>query len=313
MVYDGPILDETWRPRRLSFSPGGDQLAIVNEGRLIAWSIADEVTRAEVNMGGLLYHPLDLEWIGEDHLLMSNKYLIDFELGMPLWEYTGGNDAVSWGGQTWFVVVNNREAGAIVPARLPHAGVRRALEESPEDLWVVRPGMQVAVQADLNDPAQRDLAREKISQRLTERGFDVRETADLVLRATIERGAQREVTARITGRFETETTSYAPYQSKLEFLYRGQTVWSGRVGGFSLRYNVGFRRIDKDETFAEYVQRSNNMPYYHFDNPRFPDFVPMPSLKRELPGRIVSGVTVGVSVVTTRGLGDAGPQRGRPR
>jgi hypothetical protein len=104
------------------------------------------------------------------------------------------------------------------------------------------------------------------------------------------------------GRFPDESASFAPYFSQLEFLYRGHVVWTGRTGGFNIHHGLSFKTIRKDESFAEYVQRSNHAPYHHFDSPRFPDFVPVPTRKRELRGKITSELTLGVTEVTAKGL-----------
>src|SRR5262249_32739106 len=123
----------------LSFSATGKRLACTNFNKLYVWEFGT----------GQLYRDIDVpaagaaRWPNDDDVLLAQGRLLDLQSQIPLWDYLGADNGPIFGGLTWCVVP---EAGGkkeiLVPAKLPHAVVKIALEKAQRDpnFFVIKPG-----------------------------------------------------------------------------------------------------------------------------------------------------------------------------
>jgi hypothetical protein len=93
----------------------------------------------------------EILWPSDDHVLLGKKYLIDLETQVRLWTYEGAELVTTSGGVTWFYVSEGIDRpGALLPARLPHAGVAQMLEKALADptFFVLKEGTTVRINVD---------------------------------------------------------------------------------------------------------------------------------------------------------------------
>ena len=95
----------------LAFSPGQKRLGLAAFDRLFVWDFSNgelyrEIPYQGIHVGG------NLTWPSDDHVLLGNRYLIDLENQVKLWDYQGAEFAQQFGGVTWFVMSDGEKPGA---------------------------------------------------------------------------------------------------------------------------------------------------------------------------------------------------------
>jgi hypothetical protein len=183
----------------VAFRPDGKRLVLMQGGqwsRVRVWDLESrEIVRdfgvKNVNNGWLTH----ATWTTDDFLLCGST-VIDLMRRIPIWRYTKLNDAWQfYGGRAWFVAEglgreNKVLTSAVVP---PKAAVEAVAKYKPEDLLVIRPGMEVEV--DLQGGSSDDLntAREAVLKRLNENDMRVVPQSKLRLVGRIEPGETKMV------------------------------------------------------------------------------------------------------------------------
>ncbi|MHC4405851.1 MAG: serine/threonine protein kinase [Planctomycetota bacterium] len=267
---------------RLAFRPGGRELCALARERLTAWDCTDgqvvsEILLTDVHGSG---KPL---WTSDHHVLIEGKHLLDLNLQIKIWEYSGG--PVEYvDGLCWFVAHPlGSKTSALVPSPIPHAGVEQALEKAAAepDFFVLQPGVTVKVDVSgLPDAAQRERIRAKLVEKLEAQGITVAEqgTIDLVATA-VEKPKKREVRYIHSGTYKVRE-----FITTLRFIYEGQTAWQRSTS--NIQHMVMLRR---DDNLAAYLKRNEKPSYYFLETVRLPKLLMKPTGE---PGLGKSSITV---------------------
>ena len=149
---------------------------------LVRWDLSTGKITAEVKATSLL--PADpIEWMGEHHVLLDNRTMVDFGTKRVVWEYVGAPiGAAGPDGKHWFVARGEpgKETGRLLAIdatdpTLDRAETRLADLKTPA---VLRPGAKVSIQVDAagpsNDPAgYRKALADALANRLKANGMTV--------------------------------------------------------------------------------------------------------------------------------------------
>ncbi|MFO1040881.1 MAG: SHD1 domain-containing protein [Planctomycetaceae bacterium] len=278
----------------LAFSPGQKRLGLAAFDRLFVWDFSNgelyrEIPYQGIHVGG------NLTWPSDDHVLLGNRYLIDLENQVKLWDYQGAEFAQQFGGVTWFVMSDGEKPGALVGAQLPAASVKDALAKamSAPDFFVLKPGTIVKVDVSGVDAAGKDFVEKALIARLKEAGFDAGPSGSIDLIAQTEVGQQRQISYRTFGRLGTETYNVRDYYSRVKFVYQGKDVWQTQVGSVP-----GFVRLEDGETMEQFLRKSEKFNFDWFGK------LDMPKLLQK-PNQAVGNspvATVGVTKLSTSGV-----------
>ena len=196
----------------LAFSPGQKRLGLAAFDRLYVWEFSNgelyrEVPYQGIHVGG------NITWPSDDHVLLGNRYLIDLENQVRLWDYQGAEFAQQFGGITWFVMTDGDKPGALMGAQLPADSVKDALAKamSAPDFFVLKPGTIVKVDVSGVDAAGKDFVEKALIARLKEAGFDAGPSGSIDLIAQTEMGQQRQISYRTFGRLGSQTYNVRDY------------------------------------------------------------------------------------------------------
>jgi hypothetical protein len=285
----------------LLFSPGQSKLGMAAHDRLLVWDFATGELYREMPYNGL--HVMgNITWPSEEHVLLGNRYLIDLENQVKLWDYDGGDFAQQIGGMTWFVVSDGQKPGALMGAQLPPPAVKDALAKamSQPDFFVLKPGTTVKIDVSGVDAAGKDFVEKALAARLKEAGFDSGPSGTIDLIAQTEIGQPRQITYRTIGPGRgSETYTVRDYYCRVKFLYKGQEVWQTMIGSGP----GGFVRLGQNETMEQYLRKSEKFNFDWFGKVDLPKLLQKPTqLQATAPGAPPSHVpTVGSTKLTTAG------------
>ena len=278
-----------------AFTPKGTRLVCAAFDRLYVWdtatgSLAGEILLAGTNVvvGEHLVCP------GENYALVGKTLLVDLATQAKVWTYEGHEEVDLLGNVCWFVV-SRPDAGALVPATLPHAGAKQRIHQAmaAPDFFVLKPGVTVRINVSgLTDPAEREKVAAVLREKLLANGCLVGETGSVELVATTEAGKQREVGYHTFGQIGTRIYNVQEYVSRLKLVWQGQTAWE--VSGTNV---PGFVQLKEGETLQEVLRRHERPNYAWFAHVELPKMVQKPS---------ASGGTLGSSQVTAAGIQEAG-------
>ena len=149
---------------------------------LIRWDLATGKVAAEVRAATML--PSDpVEWLGDRHVLLDNRTLVDFGTKRVVWEYVGAPvGAAGPDGRHWFVARGElgKDNGRLlnIDAADPTLDRAEARLADPRGPAVLRPGARVSVQVDAagpsTDPAgYRKALADALAARLKANGMSV--------------------------------------------------------------------------------------------------------------------------------------------
>ena len=326
---------------QVEFRADNARLAGLSGHGVTVWDLATGKELSEFSSMAMGHRP-SLAWAG-NFLLAENRYLFDVERRVLLWEYQGapgsGISASLRNGRLYVIPNMSRDSDTdLVSAALPH---RAALEEakqlpSAEELLVVRPGDEVALEVDI-DPsvalteevrkaltaklqtadsgadqaanvvvlqpgaAQGDLIRQALTAGLQEAGFKVVERSDLVVKAVCKPQPQQTIKVNVDGRWpprpeDIQERTVTPHASYLEMSLKGEALWKR---GFIAQPFMTIW-MNQGETLDQALQRLTQPNLTIFTQAKFSPYVAKP-------GKATPNGAYGVSQFTTRGIVDGGP------
>ncbi len=127
-----------------AFSPTGKRLACIAQNRILVWDtnngklLADFETPG-INLLGGIGFPDDR------FLLCGNKFLVELEKQLKLWEYSGAERMQTVGNLTVVALAPHNAPGALLAIDLPHKEARDFLAKAltQPDIFVFREGTKV--------------------------------------------------------------------------------------------------------------------------------------------------------------------------
>jgi WD40 repeat protein len=183
----------------IAFRPDGKRLVLVQGGqwsRVRVWDLeSQEIVRDFAVKGVSNSWSTHATWTTEDHLLTGST-VVDLVRRIPIWRYTSLSDAWQfYGGKAWYVTGglardNQVLASAIVP---PKASIEAVAKLNPEDLLVIRPGMEVEVDLQGGNPEDLKMAHESVLKRLEENEMRIVPQSKLRLVGRIQPGETKSM------------------------------------------------------------------------------------------------------------------------
>ncbi len=288
------VIAATSTPRRLQWpyvaiSPAGDRIGCIAFNSALVWDLASgqllhDIPCTGINVHGAIGYP------SESAILGGNRFLIDLDSQLKLWEYDGMERAVTAGGWTFAGVSAGDKPGALLALKLPHAAASQLLKKALQqpDLFVFHSGTTVRLNVDGIEPARRAQVADALTKRLAEMNCRVAPNGTIDLVAWVEGPKQREVSFTFAGDYKMKE-----YKSNVRFIYQGQPVWE--TGSSNV---PGVLMLKRGEN-VEGVLRAREKPDYEFfGRVEFPKFLQKPNSDQRTNRR----QTLGASRVTVRGI-----------
>ena len=210
-----------------------------------------------------------VEWVDASHVLLGNRFLVNINRRLVVWQYSLGTSNVSgvFGGRGYGVSLHS---GKLLSAAVPHDEALNAQPAgNPDDLLVFRPGVKVSL--DLNTDAPEDV-RAKIAKsfedQLKAMGMTVAPDQPLRVVVSSENGPAKEMQYRNfgAGGRGVETVSVSDKIHKVAVTMDGQEVWKTQsVAGASM-----FLSLKKDQSIHDAIAEQQNRSYATIPGMRLP-------------------------------------------
>jgi SLA1 homology domain 1, SHD1 len=294
-LQPAPTQNMSWTS--FSFSPTGKRLACKTlVTKVFVYEVADGTLHREISLHGLSARQTPAVFTDDDHLIVADHTLIDLETQVRLWDYQGNERVVAANGVCWFEIVSRqRQAGGLIPAKVPTAGVQESLTRAMRDpnFFIVKPGSSVSIELNgIPDASRQNEVIQSLTANLSKIGVRVAAGSPVTLQASIEQGKEEEISYRkIGGGFGVERFKVHPWISRIKLVYGGQTAWES--GGSSVPV-FEMTHLKKGETLQDHVRKLEQPNYAYFANLELPKLVTRPTGQG-------SG-TLGVSTVTLAGI-----------
>ena len=195
-----------------------------------------------------------------DKLLLLNDMLVDVDRRIPVWKYGVRGHEVSAvsDGLAWVVEAgtSKKNGGLLAATALPDKAVLDAAASiKPEDLLVLHPGMDVAIDLQLsNAPEEIDSTRKALEKRLQKNGLKVVPQSKVKLVASLQPGKTHTVRYHSFGsgagnkELERQVTSQV---LTVSFQLDGQTIWKRGIDDHAAAFTaVEARRNDRSSVAA---------------------------------------------------------------
>jgi hypothetical protein len=262
----------------MAFSDDNHHLASINSDGLVRWDLSTG-TKSETFKHSSMWAPASakVQWAG-GYLLVNSRHLYDAQRRILLWNFQSASESGSshhrshdwfWdsfsaseahAGRLWGVVAESQRTTQLVSAAVPGEEATKLGKELPsaEKLLIMRPGDAVAIKVDVDpDIDSLDNVKTAIAANLTDAGFKVGDSADLVVTAFCKRKPQQNI--RIDMGFDWTThqrgeiveRAITPCITTLALTLKGEKVWS--EGGLAQPGMV--ISLQKDETLDQALDR----------------------------------------------------------
>ena len=253
------------RGGRLAFTPSGTRLVGATSGQVYTWDVATGQLERETQIEGANFHGF-LICPSEDHALGDQNKLYDLVNQLALWQYNGVGQVAVTGGICWMAVVGGaNQPAALIPAKLPHAGIDEKLTQALADpnYFIFKPGSTVKLDlSKIPDSAGRKQAQEGLTKTLAEQKIQVNSSAPVTLVAEVKKGDRKTLRFRMHGfgGFKTEEHKITQYTTTLSIVYENKTLW--RRSGTNLP--SFFVHLDKDETLKQFMKKRDKPDHEWF-------------------------------------------------
>jgi WD40 repeat protein len=274
-VDDGTVMGELQPPEKnstlLAFSKTGQFLAgyCSGTGAIWVWDLTANKLVRELSSNQRTAS--SLTWVGNQHLLVNDRSLIDVWLRSEIWKYNVTGKLVASGDGRFWVANKTRFA----PVQLPPGNLGGLSKYDPDELLVLKPGSRIKLDFKLPfPPAEQKKIRDEVTSRLEANNMTLDQSADLVLKATVEKrkSESTEVSDFMGGPFGrrgSEKITYTPTYASLQLLKNGKPVWSsGRL--FSLQGMV--IHMKNGESAQQAANRMCKPSPAFFSQTRFPKY-----------------------------------------
>ena len=251
-------------PQAIAFSPTGDFLAGIDSGGQVwVWDLHENQMVQQFKSDGRR----SLVWVDERHLLVDNKDLLNIEYRVCVWQYEPEHRSEIVGlGNGDFLLQTKKN---LLTLKLPHSDLSSKIEElDPEDLLLIRPGDEFAIDFDLPfDSAEQKKIRESLEERMQEMGHSVNAQAEMTLRGRVTTGKRQTTKVKSwDNRGPTTNITYKASRSTIEILKDDKVIWETSYyhGPAHMIHTRG------DETLQEYADRVSKVTpslFYSFKIP----------------------------------------------
>ena len=271
----------------LAFSPSQKRLACVAFQDILIWEIETGELYLDFKPAGLVINTAP-RFADDDFLLVGNRYLIELENMIKLWDYEGGEQVRAVGGTTFFAVSPQNRPGALMPTLIPHEGAMNALNSAlnEPDLFVFRSGSKVKLDVAGINGSHRAEVEASIRAKLAEMDIEIDNNAAVTVKASVSGPKSEEMNYISSGTYTVQI-----YRTNLELISEGAAIWQS--SGTNIPHFVS---LNRGENLGDVLREKSKQPAYGFyKKVVLPKFVQKP-LGGSQPGK-TSGQTIGVSKV----------------
>jgi hypothetical protein len=273
------------------FRPDGKQFAGKGWGRVTLWDFETGKQVGEYWMPPKVGH-FGFDWLSGDYAMLDGHYLLDLTRGIVLWDYTRrGMEGGVYAGRYWYMTDGSAVfSHVLASAVLPHPAVKKETANlKPEDYLVVRPGVSVSVEINIEAPPEgREKVVKSIESKLKANGLTIADGQPLKLIATTTPGESRELSYHLFGSPGYGKVTVNEKKLRVAFELDGKAIWentnvSGAGGMFSLK---------KDQTVEQAIAERMAEAWHFFENVELP---------KQVAG-VGEKVGYGASRLTARGI-----------
>jgi hypothetical protein len=265
-------------------------MACIAQNRILVWDTTNGKVLANfetpgINLTGGIGFP-------DDHfLLCGNRFLVELENHLKLWEYNGAEKMQTVGNLTVAALAAQNAPGALLMLELPHKEARDLLAKAlaRSDMFVFREGTKVKLDVEGVPAGDRDHVRDVLTRKLAGMKCPVDDDGTISLVANVTAPNERTMSFMHAGDYRV-----TEYFSELRFVYHGSAAWFSSGSNISSVLTV--RRGENVEGILRRASEKPNIGFY--DDVVLPNYIQNPSLGQTAPGR----QTIGASQITTSGL-----------
>ena len=253
----------------LAFSPSGKLLGCSAFDSILVWNTETGELYRDFQPSGLNINT-KLEFADEGFVLAGNRYLIELENMIKLWDYPGASAVESIGGVTFFAASPKGRTGSLMARLVPHEEALQALDAALNDpsLFIFRKG--ASAKLDLSGIAsnKRNEVEASLKKKLSELDVSITNSAPVTIKCSVTGPKSDSITYTNFGTFDVQQ-----YTTKVEFLYDGTTVWQS--SGSNIPH---FVHVRSDENLSDILaKKSRQADYSFFQNVNLPRFLQKPS------------------------------------
>ena len=273
-----------------AFSPSGKRIACIAQNRILVWDTAtgkmlNDFEATGLHLTGAIAFPDD------NFLLGGNKFMVDLQNQLKLWEYNGAEKMVQLGNITLAAMAAHNAPGALVSLELPHKEARDLLGKAltQPDLFVYREG--ASVKLDVSGVPQADQAhvREALTKKLTDMKCTVADNGTISLVASVTGPKERQISYMRSGDYKVQE-----YFTQLSFVYQGTAAWV--ASSTNIPFMISLKEGENIEGVLRKASEKPNISFY--DGVILPKFLQKPTAGQGANSR----QTLGGSQFTTSGL-----------
>jgi hypothetical protein len=244
-----------------SFSPDGKQMALANNAVVTVIDLETQKSTGSVRFQSPIM-PNSIEFPAPDYVLINGSFLVNMSLNVVAWEYTspgGWHNQPQWrNGALWYrtAVAGN---DAIARAKIPHDAALNAVKGlDSANLYVLKPGGQVALVVNENGPERDDIIR-GLTEKLKKVGIDVVPSANMAFICETEQGKQKTVPYRLFGGNE-QSVTVTEKTHRIRLMDGQKKVWEGA----SFHSAPFFISLSQNETVEQHVAKTMNTSKFYF-------------------------------------------------
>lgn len=280
---------------RLAWSPDAKRLLFTSIHDVRVLNLETGEWAMEFSMpGGGPVAPNALSFPHDDFALLDNRLLLHLPTRIQVCNYLDAGTISTVGGTSFIAIVNN-EGGTLVPASFPHPAAEKLLAKAQSDptLFLVHPGVAVAIDVSGVAPQYQGVARQGLEKAAQQSGYRVAPASPITLVASITGPTPEAVSYIARGSYVVNK-----YTSSIALRWNGQDLW--QTQGTNV---PGVLMTKGGETIEQALAEAGRQPNTAiFEQARFPEFLQKPAQNAQ-PGQQSSALMT--SRFTLQGLVDA--------
>jgi WD40 repeat protein len=273
-----------------AFSPSGKRMACIAFSRILVWDVETGKLLQDFEPTGVHIHGA-ISFPDDNFILAGNKFLIDIENQIKLWEYSGAEQLLTAGNVSLVGLAPHNAAGALLALELPHPAARDMLSKvlKQPDLFVFRTGTTVKLDVSGVPAADQEHVREALTKTLTAMKCPVADTGTITLVAAVSGPKERKISYHNSGDYTVQE-----YLTELRFVYQGLPAWSMNSSNIP-----GMVWLKEGENIEGVLRKASEKPGISFyDGVVLPKFLQKPSAEQGANGR----QSLGASQITMTGF-----------
>ncbi len=261
------------------FSPSGNRLVAWHAGPVAVWDVATGKLLRDFTLSGNIGGPMEV--VADRYGLVNGSFLIDFDLGIPLWRYERsiGESVVMPSGRLLFATTDPARGLAVLAnVAVPHEGaLALAKQLNGDDLLLLKPGASASLEVNLPGVTAEEQQRvtDHLKKELARIGVTVADGQPVKVVASTSPGKSEERQYRPVGAPRwgpTSKVTVTEQKARLAIEAAGKTVWES-----STMSSVGnFLQMKEGQTVEQAVAEASRPNVGFLLNARLPTALARP-------------------------------------